>query len=1001
MNLNKPTVSRNQAPEPRNRDAVLLGKARAGDRQALGEIYDTTYQEVWRTVRSILRNEDDSLDALQDTYLKAFAKLDQLKNAASLRPWLRQIAANTARDVLCRKKPALFSELAKEDGDEPDFDLPDDRIESTPEMQLDRKETQRLVSRMLDDLSDEQRLVMNLYYYQELPVKTISEQLDVPQNTVKSQLRYAREKIEKQVRRLERQGVKLYGLAPLAFFRLLYGRSVDSMAEPPALGKLTKQIMAEGTKALHAGPASGSGLKAVTAKAMAARRIAAAAAAVAVVGGVAAGTMLLKNRGHRFGKIHPSEPSETEPSFVDQYADNGWKEGFLGLLAGTETLGQEADWANGILSPLGRPGFVTENDSNWYLCDLDHDGAPELLSTYFSTRAADRGFTVFSWRDNQILTEYHSYMDWMDYDRIVPFDAPTEDGCALLYCDENAEIFYTSGTREVGVTFDLGERPMIYSVVFTDGSGSDYFELPTYGILREPEHESYEMQYETYLLSQEDADGRVNYEMLIHYTVTESGDEYFLRDKDYLTEAEYRAEEERLLGMATWRSIDHTELPQLKSIPGTAEVYGPYTTTELVEFLGGFDDRPEWSAARRWLAHPTSYAKRYSAIMQDQRAMLDTLREQYPEESFGAGEWQFAAWCSETEEPGHELWVLYRQTPEEGGSCFLAADTEDSEQPYFSLRFDRFVFAENAEFYYDGNVYSCDHDRNLRDLGSVSILRRVKTEAGASSVLFNFNEDVVFDAEKPLRRINFVSAEELTAKLAEDPEVIEQGLDAPASVKELLQPDPSAAPLAWMTLYLEHPAMIVFLDQSSVDRHWEKLPEPINDASLSQWEWDAAMLDRPDGQSLVIRGWNPSAEDGNWAFLEVSETGTLDCYRPSGEIGSRVVYTNDTSEDLEKYPVDRPAEPEIPIPGHEAPMYVYSMEMPAEDPKPTGEPYVVPGYSDGVCYGWQADVEGTTEYIAFHFGLLDPEAIRATEPLTFYSIPGMERFLLTGSRSGT
>lgn len=62
------TIPDQKASEPRRRDASLLARARTGDKEALGELYEATYPEVWRTVRSLIRDEEDCLDVLQDTY---------------------------------------------------------------------------------------------------------------------------------------------------------------------------------------------------------------------------------------------------------------------------------------------------------------------------------------------------------------------------------------------------------------------------------------------------------------------------------------------------------------------------------------------------------------------------------------------------------------------------------------------------------------------------------------------------------------------------------------------------------------------------------------------------------------------------------------------------------------------------------------------------------------------------------------------------------------------
>ena len=92
----------------------LVQKARAGDRQAMAAIYEQSYPELWRTVRILVRSEEETADILQDSYVKAFSRLDQLSQEEALLPWLRRIAVNTARDQLRKSKPLLFSELTEE-----------------------------------------------------------------------------------------------------------------------------------------------------------------------------------------------------------------------------------------------------------------------------------------------------------------------------------------------------------------------------------------------------------------------------------------------------------------------------------------------------------------------------------------------------------------------------------------------------------------------------------------------------------------------------------------------------------------------------------------------------------------------------------------------------------------------------------------------------------------------------------------------------------------------
>ena len=297
------------AQTPMERE-TLLRRAKAGDREAREEIYRATSTGVWHTVCAVIRQEQDALDVMQDTYVKAFSHLEQLESAAALESWLRRIAANTARDHLRRKSPALFSDLQEED--ELPMDPEEDRTEALPEAKLDRQETQRLVQEMLNSLTDAQRLVIGMYYYQELPVKDIAAQLEIPQATVKSQLRYGRQKIERRVRELEKEGVKLYGAAPLVFFRMVFRQGVEAQV-PPASARaeiLSRQIVQPQATAI----------KAVPAKAVLGKRLLASAAALVTVGGVAAGAFALHARHSSPGNVRP--PTQAEVSLAQQANDS-------------------------------------------------------------------------------------------------------------------------------------------------------------------------------------------------------------------------------------------------------------------------------------------------------------------------------------------------------------------------------------------------------------------------------------------------------------------------------------------------------------------------------------------------------------------------------------------------------------------------------------------------------------------------------------------------------
>lgn len=217
--------------------SYLVQKARENDQEALTEIYKISSPAVYKTIRVLIKDEDTVYDILQDTYVKAFTRLDQLQNPDKLIPWLKMIANNLAKDWLKKSKPMFFTDIY---GGEELEDIPfeesieDVRSELNPEMAMDQQEAKRLVMEILDHLPEDQRVVIGMFYYEEMSVKDIAQTLGVSENTVKSRLSYGRKKIKEQVMDLEKRGTKLYSVAPFVFFLYLLGKADKVSAEPMA-----------------------------------------------------------------------------------------------------------------------------------------------------------------------------------------------------------------------------------------------------------------------------------------------------------------------------------------------------------------------------------------------------------------------------------------------------------------------------------------------------------------------------------------------------------------------------------------------------------------------------------------------------------------------------------------------------------------------------------------------------------------------------------------------
>ena len=298
--------------------AELVAEAKAGDQAAFTELFDLTHRAIYRTIRSMVRDEDLVWDIHQDTYLRAFKSLDKLEKDESFFPWLRRIAVNVTAKTMAKRNPLPFSELGgAEEGGEPE--LPDPSPAGQPELALDRKENARMVREILSGLPEAQQMVVGMRYYEELPVEEIAALLGVTQGTVKTQLHRGRKRIETAVRELERRGVKLYGLSPLPFLLALLRRLEPAeAAEKQAAAALAK-----------------SGVKTVGVRVgrrfveTAAGRLLLGLLTVGVIGGGVAGFLWLQRRAEPRGDVRPpvirmaspedmsSEPITTAPETTE------------------------------------------------------------------------------------------------------------------------------------------------------------------------------------------------------------------------------------------------------------------------------------------------------------------------------------------------------------------------------------------------------------------------------------------------------------------------------------------------------------------------------------------------------------------------------------------------------------------------------------------------------------------------------------------------------------
>lgn len=214
-----------------------VSAAKAGDQQAITELYTCAWQEVSIVIQTMIRTDNDAVqDLVQDTFLKAFNRMDQLDDPTKYHAWIKQIARNTALDYLKKSKAILFSELY--DDDSIPIEIEDEDLSHLPDVALDKQESARLLREILDSLPQMQRTVLSLHYIQDIPVKEVAAILGRSENTIKVQLHKGRKNLEQKIRELEqKEDIKLYSLSPLAVLLLLL-RNVETMPMQPDMALL-------------------------------------------------------------------------------------------------------------------------------------------------------------------------------------------------------------------------------------------------------------------------------------------------------------------------------------------------------------------------------------------------------------------------------------------------------------------------------------------------------------------------------------------------------------------------------------------------------------------------------------------------------------------------------------------------------------------------------------------------------------------------------------------
>ena len=166
---------------------AAIAAAAAGDAAAFGVIVERYQEAAFRAAWLLLRDAPAAEDVAQEAFVRAYRQISTFRQEAAFRPWLLRIVHNLALNELRarRRRGGLFERVA----------AVSQRSIEPPDREVAAKDEASQVLRAIDELPADDRLVLHLRYFMELPEREIAEAIGRPAGTVKSRLHRASQRL--------------------------------------------------------------------------------------------------------------------------------------------------------------------------------------------------------------------------------------------------------------------------------------------------------------------------------------------------------------------------------------------------------------------------------------------------------------------------------------------------------------------------------------------------------------------------------------------------------------------------------------------------------------------------------------------------------------------------------------------------------------------------------------------------------------------------------------
>lgn len=172
-----------------NTDQHYIAQIRSGNANAYAALVSKYKDMTFTLALRMVGNREDAEEVAQDTFVKAYKALDSFKGTSKFSTWLYRIVYNTSLDYIKKQKRVVLSEHIDE-VNEADIGSMQNAL-----TYIEEKEKKEMIEKALLQVPEDERVLLTLFYFEELSLKEISEIVNISYDNVKIKLYRSRKKL--------------------------------------------------------------------------------------------------------------------------------------------------------------------------------------------------------------------------------------------------------------------------------------------------------------------------------------------------------------------------------------------------------------------------------------------------------------------------------------------------------------------------------------------------------------------------------------------------------------------------------------------------------------------------------------------------------------------------------------------------------------------------------------------------------------------------------------